>query len=82
MVDSDTTFKDMCGGLVDRGQLILTVKVNTVEDASQLIEWMYAPKKPMSAELIEMAWDKVTVSKKEGEVIKHIRTMLADDVYE
>jgi hypothetical protein len=54
--------ESICARLVEERTLTLTVVVNTKEDAEQILEWMYAKEKPMSAVLEEMAWDKVSAT--------------------
>ena len=61
--------------LLDKGQVILTVKLHTVEDAEQLLTWLYTNKSPMSAELCEISWDKVTVSKDDASIIDLIKKL-------
>ena len=59
--------------LVKHKVLTLTVEVNTVEEADEIMCWMYAKSKPMKSALLEIAWDKVTVSKKVADAIESLR---------
>lgn len=63
--------------LLENGDLTLSVRVNSKEDVEQLMDWMYAPEKPMTAELIELAWNKAIVSKEEAELLDKMRKVLA-----
>lgn len=47
--------------LAAKGRLLLTVELNTPEQAGELMRWMYATHKPMRSNLLEIAWDKVAV---------------------
>jgi hypothetical protein len=62
--------------LVDKGRLVLTVDVATKEQAEEILEWMYAPEKPMKCELLELAWDKTTVTKQEYEALEQLKAAL------
>lgn len=55
--------------LAAKGTLLLTVKLETAEQADEIMRWMYASEKPMSAELVEIAWDKVAVRKDQAEAL-------------
>ena len=58
---------------VKKGRLILAVDVTTQEQAEELIRWMYAPEKPMKSELIDISWDKQTVTKQQGKLLDDIK---------
>ena len=58
---------------VKKGRLILAVDVTTQEQAEEIIGWMYAPEKPMKSELIDISWDKQTVTKQEGKLLDAIK---------
>jgi len=62
--------------LVDKGRLVLTVNVTTKEQANEILEWMYAPEKPMKSELLELAWDRATVTKQEYEALEQLKAAL------
>jgi hypothetical protein len=47
--------------LAKKGTLILTVKVETPEQVDELMRWMYSKDKPMTSELVSMAWDSAVV---------------------
>lgn len=67
--------------LVDKGRLILTVDVKTKEQAEELMRWMYSPDKPMKSELIELAWDKKTVTKQEADLLGQMRDVLINQQF-
>ena len=67
--------RSTCEHLINKGELFLRVKVTTREQADELMEWMYASVKPMKAELLELAWNKATVSKEEYDLINHIKSV-------
>ena len=58
--------------LLEKGVLILEVKLNTVEDAQQIMEWMYAEEKPMSSVLASVSWDQKLVSTKVFDAVQTI----------
>jgi hypothetical protein len=64
--------------LLEHGTLLLTVNLKTVEDAREILEWMYATRKPMTSELIEIAWDKVAVSKQVAEALAQMRKAMRE----
>ncbi|MEM1156083.1 MAG: hypothetical protein AAGI44_18250, partial [Pseudomonadota bacterium] len=41
--------------------LVLTVEVTDIEHAEQILEWLYAPEKPMKSQLTAIAWDSEVV---------------------
>jgi hypothetical protein len=56
--------------LAAKGTILLTVKLETAEQAAEIIRWMYSKTdKPMTSELIEIAWDKVAVRKEDAEAL-------------
>lgn len=55
--------------LANKGTLLLTVRLDSPEQAAEIMQWMYAKDKPMKAELIEIAWDKVAVKKEVAEAV-------------
>lgn len=64
--------------LVEERTLLLTVEVNTVEDADQILTWMYCKdEKPMSADLLSISWDKVPASKKVVDLIERLKEELS-----
>lgn len=69
---------DMLRGLVEKRRLILTVEVHNTEQAEELIEWMYAPTKPMKSDLLQLAWDRETVSRREYEALQQFKAALVD----
>lgn len=69
---------EIAESLLNKGPLLLTVEVNTVEEADELMRWMYAPTKPMKAKLIQIQWNQATVSMKVKEAIRVIETELAE----
>jgi len=73
---TDNIIESMANSFLEKKTLLLTVTVNANEDAEQLIKWLYAPEKPMSAELHEIAWDKVAVSKVEAEALTQFKKAL------
>lgn len=76
----DAFREDQVNSLLEKGRLMLTVDVNSKEDVEQLLAWMYAPddQKPMTASLEEMSWDKVAATKKEADLIGHMRSVMQD----
>ena len=70
MVEEDEVRRQWYQSMVGHGTLILTVRVSTEDDARQIMEWMYSSRKPMSAELLEISWDKVAVPKQEAEALE------------
>jgi hypothetical protein len=62
--------------LVDKGRLMLTVNVTTKEQAQEILEWMYGPEKPMTAELIELAWDKAAITKQEFDALEQLKAAI------
>lgn len=59
--------------LVEKSPLLLMVEVSDQEAASELLRWMYSKDKPMKAQLLELAWDREMVTKKQAEAIRMIR---------
>jgi hypothetical protein len=55
--------------LAEKGMLILTVKLENTEQADELLRWMYSKNKPMKSELLEIAWDKVAVPRRQAEAL-------------
>lgn len=69
---------DQANMLIEKGTLTLTVKVETKEQANEIIEWMYSTEKPFKTELIEVAWDKQTVPSQVVESIRQLQAALID----
>ena len=63
--------------MLEKGRLLLTVDVKTEEDVEQLMQWMYATDKPMSAELVSVGWDQAIVSHDEVALLQHMRDVLS-----
>ena len=63
--------------LASKGTLLLTVSLDTPEQADEILRWMYSDKKPMKAVLMEVAWDKVAVSKQQAEALEAMRKAFA-----
>lgn len=72
------TYENTLNHIVIKGRLLLTVEVTTREQAKEILEWMYAPekKKPMKADLLELAWDTATVTQQEFEALKQLKAAL------
>lgn len=64
-------------GLVKKKTLILTVKIDSKEQAHELIKWMYSGHRPVAAELLAMHWDSVVVDKDEANFIAQARELFA-----
>lgn len=69
--------EDSNEALARKGILLLTVKVDTPEEAHEILNWMYLDKKPMKATLLEIAWDKVAVPKAQADALETLRVALA-----
>lgn len=69
--------EDQNQSLVNKGMLLLTVRVDYPEQADEIMQWMYAKDKPMKAELVEIAWDKVAVLKEQAEALEMLRQSFA-----
>lgn len=65
-----------CRLFVEKRRLLLTVDVTSAEAAEQLLSWLYSPQKPMKAELLEVAWDKVAVPIEVAEALRTLREAL------
>ena len=63
--------------LVKKGTLLLTVRLDSPEQADEIMQWMYAKDKPMKATLLEIAWDKVAVRKEQAEALEMLRQSFA-----
>ncbi len=64
--------------MVDQGTISLTVHVTTKDQAEELMAWMYSDTKPMTSELIELGWDKKSVSNDEYELLQHIKRVIKE----
>jgi hypothetical protein len=62
---------------VKKGTLLLTVRLDSPEQADEIMQWMYAKDKPMKAALLEIAWDKVAVRKEQSEALEMLRQSFA-----
>lgn len=69
--------EDQNQSLVNKGTLLLTVRVDSQEQAGEIMQWMYAKDKPMKAELVEIAWNKVAVRKEQAEALEMLRRSFA-----
>ena len=69
--------EDQNQALVNKGMLLLTVRVDSPEQADEIMQWMYAKDKPMKAELVEIAWDKVAVNREQVEALEVLRRTIA-----
>lgn len=63
--------------LAEKGTLILTVQLDSPEQADEIMRWMYAKEKPMKAKLVEIAWDKVAISKEQADALEMLRQSFA-----
>lgn len=59
--------------LAAKGTLLLTVKVETEDQAREILRWMYATQKPMGSKLVEISWDKVAVPKIQADALEVMR---------
>ena len=69
--------EDQNQALANKGMLLLTVRVDSPEQADEIMQWMYAKDKPMKAELVEIAWDKVAVNREQVEALEVLRRTIA-----
>lgn len=65
-------YENLLQSFVDKGELILSVRVTTKEQADELLAWLYSPEKPMKSELLEVSWDKALVPKKQAELLAQL----------
>ena len=67
--------KERCYRLLSHSELILNVKLNTIDDAEQILNWLSSPieDKPMTSVLQRVRWNTHTVSKDEFELLEHIK---------
>ena len=75
-MDTDNPIDQMCSMFVEKKRLILSVEVNSTDEAEELMRWMYAKEKPMKATLLEVEWDKVIVPAKTAAAIEMLRDAL------
>ncbi len=69
----DHCLRDMYQMFIDKGNLLLTVKVETFEQVDELMQWLYAPQKsPLQTQLIEVAWDKVAMPRDKAEALTEL----------
>ncbi len=73
--EAATVVDSMEQGLADKGELHLTVRIETREQARQLLRWMHGSveSRPMLMELLNIAWDQELVSKEVAEAVRTIR---------
>lgn len=64
--------------LADKKRLLLTVELDTPEQADEIFRWMYNTEKPMLSNLVEIAWDKVAVSRKQAEALEALKLSLQE----
>lgn len=60
---AENSMLEQCQALADKKKLLLTVELNSPEEAEELFMWMYGTNKPMKSKLNEIAWNKVAVEK-------------------
>jgi hypothetical protein len=65
--------------LVEQGRLVLTVEVESQEQAEQILQWMYAPEKPMKATLVSLGWNQEAVSSDVLTAIRELQSVLANN---
>ena len=65
--------ESMYDHLVEEEGIYLYIRVQSREAAKQIVDWMFSGNKPMLADLLEVAWDKELVSKKDADAIRNIR---------
>lgn len=70
---SNDRLRDIAESLLSKGTVVLTVNITSVEAAEEILMWMYAPIKPMKAQLVGIDWDKNVVSKREYDAIQMIK---------
>ena len=63
--------------LAEKGTLLLEVRLDSPEQADEILRWMYATDKPMKSTLVEIAWDKVAVRKEQAEALEVLRKSFA-----
>lgn len=75
---SDTPADQLADLMVEKDTLLLTVKVDSREQADEILQWMYAPDdmKPMKAELTNIGWNQTPVSSELAELIERLRELL------
>lgn len=71
--DAANVINEQCAALAAKEKLLLTVAIDTPEQAEELLRWMYASSKPMKSRLLEISWDKVAVPKRHAEAIEMLR---------
>lgn len=78
---ADEIRSSLLGSFLEKKHLTLTVEVEDLDQAEQLAEWFYAKDKPINLNLIRIAWDEVSVSKEEGELIEKMREVFGASQY-
>ena len=72
---ADKVKKEFAEAMLNKKHLILSVEVENEGQGEMLMEWMYSDESPVDLKLIEIAWDKVAVSKEEAEFIDKARAI-------
>ena len=67
--------------LIEKKEILLTVNITTEEQANEILQWMYGNDKPMKTELLELSWDKSTVSTKEAELLNALKQTLLENYF-
>lgn len=75
-MDREQIKSDLYRHMLEKREILLTVRVNTEQDAAQIFEWMYAQEKPMSAELCQIAWDQRPVSIEIADAVETLKSVL------
>lgn len=69
-------YQDSLQGLVDKDFLILTVRVENVDQAEWLNNWLCSKEKPTDLPFLDkISWDQALVSKEEAEFIEKARKL-------
>lgn len=68
--------KEQYQSLVNRRDLVLKVRVRTIDDAEQIHDWMFSPYsdgQPMTSVLESVSWNSRIVNEREYEILQKIK---------
>lgn len=70
--------QELASGLMGKSPLLLTVEVGSIEEADQIMQWMFAPEKPMLSKLVQIRWDCEVVPTKVVEALRLLKGELTE----
>lgn len=70
--------EDFLNSLLSKKKIILEVEIKTIEEAEEIVKWMYSKNPPLKSSLQSIHWDSKVISDKDYNFIQDIKRYFND----